>query len=129
MSKSVVKLTEEVCIKKLKDIENIYKADVISINGPMEDAILDVLMPIIERLRRKSKYKNKTLYVILTTNGGSATAVERIVHLFRVNYDEVNFIVPDYAYSAGTILCMSGDNIFMDGDSTVNEIDKRLQSM
>jgi ClpP class serine protease len=23
----------------------------------------------------------------------------------------VNFIIPDYAYSAGTIFCMSGDDI------------------
>lgn len=51
---------------------------------------------------------------MLTTLGGSATAAERAVKVLRHFYNEVNFVVPDYAYSAGTILCMSGDNIYMD---------------
>ena len=43
-----------------------------------------------------------------------ATVVERFVNILRHNYSEVNFIVPDYAYSAGTIFCMSGDK-YIDG--------------
>jgi hypothetical protein len=38
----------------------------------------------------------------------------------------VNFIVPDYAYSAGTILCMSGDDIYMDYFSVLGPIDPQI---
>lgn len=68
------------------------------------------------------------IYVIITTGGGSATAVERYVNILRNHYKEVNFIVPDYAYSAGTIFCMSGDNIFMDYFSVLGPIDPQIQN-
>ena len=42
--------------------------------------------------------------------------------LFR----SVNFVVPDYAYSAGTILCMSGDNIYMNYFSVLGPIDPQV---
>lgn len=46
----------------------------------------------------------------------------------RKHYDEVNFIVPDYAYSAGTIFCMSGDSIHMDYFSVLGPIDPQVQN-
>ena len=36
------------------------------------------------------------------------------------------FVVPDYAMSAGTILCMSGDRIYMDYSASLGPIDPRL---
>ena len=46
----------------------------------------------------------------------------------RHHYQEVNFIVPDYAFSAGTIFCMSGDNIYMDYFSVLGPIDPQVQN-
>ena len=43
-------------------------------------------------------------------------------------YEEVNFIVPDYAFSAGTIFCMSGDDIYMDYFSVLGPIDPQVQN-
>jgi len=51
---------------------------------------------------------------VLTTGGGSIEVVQRIVDVFRQHYTLVDFIVPNYAYSAGTVLAMSGDAIYMD---------------
>lgn len=42
------------------------------------------------------------------------------------HYAEINFIVPDYAYSAGTIFCMSGDSIYMDYSSVLGPIDPQV---
>ncbi len=72
------------------------------------------------------KDKKKTLYIILTTPGGSAIAVERHVNIIREHYEEVNFIVPDHAYSAGTIFCMSGNKIYMDYFSVLGPIDPQI---
>lgn len=78
----------------------------------------------MEALREKSK--SNTLTVMLTTNGGSAEVAERLVYIFRKHYSEVNFIIPDYAYSAGTILCMSGNDIYMDYFSVLGPIDPQV---
>ncbi len=45
-----------------------------------------------------------------------------------MRYDEINFIIPDYAYSAGTIFCMSEDNILMDYYSVLGPIDPQIQN-
>ena len=63
---------------------------------------------------------------MLTTTGGVVTEVERVVNVLRHFYSEVNFVVPDYAYSAGTILCMSGDNIYMNYFSVLGPIDPQV---
>lgn len=67
-------------------------------------------------------------YVILTTPGGSLNPVNRMVTILRHFYREVNFIVPNYAYSAGTIFCMSGDNIYMNYYSALGPVDPQVQN-
>lgn len=112
---------------KLKALEKHFKADVISYFGPIIDGNETFFLQVIEQLN-KSKKKNDSLYIILTTQGGSAIAVERYVNIVRNHYQEVNFIVPDYAYSAGTIFCLSGDNIHMDYFSVLGPIDPQVQN-
>lgn len=74
------------------------------------------------------KTRPKTLSVIIETNGGYIEVVERIYNVFRKHYEVVNFIVPNYAYSAGTVLVLSGDEIFMDYYSVLGPIDPQLES-
>lgn len=71
---------------------------------------------------------NYRLAVFVNTPGGSAEAVEKMVGIMRFHYSEVYFIVPDFAMSAGTILCMSGDKIFMDYSSSLGPIDPQVYS-
>ena len=77
---------------------------------------------------KDDEIKRDKLFVVLTTPGGSLNPVKRMVTVFRHFYKEVNFIVPDYAYSAGTILCMSGDNIYMNYYSALGPIDPQVQN-
>lgn len=51
-----------------------------------------------------------------------------MVEITRHCYQEVYFIVPNYAMSAGTIWCMSGDKIYMDYASSLGPIDPQVQS-
>ncbi len=46
--------------------------------------------------------------------------------IIRHHYKEVWFVVPDMAMSAGTILCMSGDKIYMDYSSALGPIDPQI---
>ena len=63
------------------------------------------------------------LIVLVETEGGFVETVERIVSVFRRHYQTVEFIIPNYAYSAGTLLVMSGDEIYMDYYSVLGPID------
>lgn len=49
--------------------------------------------------------------------------VERLVSVMRTHYKKVSFVIPNYAYSAGTILALSGDSIYMDYYSVLGPID------
>lgn len=112
--------------EKLLELENHFNADILTYYGPFEGGE-NAFLRIIEELAQ-DKNKKEKIYVILTTGGGSATVVERIVNILRHHYSEVNFIVPDYAFSAGTIFCMSGDNILMDYFSVLGPIDPQVQN-
>lgn len=60
--------------------------------------------------------------------GGNIEVAERIYGVFRQHYSAVSFIVPDYAYSAGTVLVLSGDEIYMDYYSILGPIDPQIRS-
>jgi len=111
----------------LANIEKHLNADVLLFYGPILEGSESFILEIIEQLAQDIE-KRKTLYIVLTTPGGSAIAVERYVNIIRKHYDEVNFIIPDYAYSAGTIFCMSGDKIFMDYFSVLGPIDPQVNN-
>lgn len=111
----------------LGNLEELFEADFFNIKGPIGNGIEPIILDIIEDLAEDDEKRDRLL-VMITTNGGDALTVERIVNILRQHYEEVNFIVPDYAYSAGTILCMSGDNIFMDYYSALGPIDPQIQN-
>lgn len=112
---------------KLVLIEKHLDADVLAFTGSISDLYVPKVKGIVETLA-KSDGKRDKIYIILKTPGGSAEAVERYVNILRHHYGTVNFIVPDYAYSAGTIFCMSGDNILMDYYSVLGPIDPQVQN-
>ena len=67
------------------------------------------------------------LIVLLETNGGYLEVVERMVSVMRKHYSEVYFVAAGHAYSAGTVLVLSGDKIFMDYYSILSPIDPQYQ--
>ena len=108
-------------------LEEHFQSDFLVYYGPIVDGNENVFLKIVEDIANDANKKDK-IYVMLTTTGGSAIAVERYVNILRHHYNEVNFIIPDCAYSAGTIFCMSGDNILMDYFSVLGPIDPQVQN-
>jgi len=121
VDQAIKKLLDE----KLLSLEQHLQADVLWYYGPIQEGAEQTFLGLIEQLAEDIDKKD-ILYIVLTTPGGSAIAVERVVNIVRHHYSEVNFIVPDYAYSAGTIFCMSGDKIFMDYYSVLGPIDPQV---
>jgi ClpP class serine protease len=114
---------ENVLTNAFNKLETLLKTDVLVFSGSFVDGIESKFKDVIEKINSP---KQKKLSVILTTNGGSLAPVIRIVTIFRHFYDEVDFYIPNYAYSAGTIICCSGDRIFMDYNSVLGPIDPQV---
>lgn len=118
---------------RLKKIGEDFDAHAISVSGPLVYGLDDVIRSHCEQLRNDSRSKesdkqNPTLVVILTTDGGQVDVVQRIVETIRHHYSTVEIVVPNSAYSAGTVLAMSGDSIHMDYYSRLGPIDPQVQN-
>lgn len=109
--------------QRLDALEKHFDADVIFLFGELQHYLVKWVRDQIEKLKED---KRKRLVMVLGTPGGSAETAEKLVDLMRNHYDEVFFVVPDEAMSAGTILCMSGDRIFMDYSSSLGPIDPQV---
>ena len=114
-------------VRTFSKLESLLKCDVLSYYGPILDGNENMFLKIVEELAPDTKHSD-TLAIVLTTTGGSAVAVERYVNIVRKHYKKVIFIIPDYAYSAGTIFCMSGDEIWMDYFSVLGPIDPQVKN-
>lgn len=110
-----------------EELGKIFDADVFALFAPMSDGVDSIVRDEIEALvEAEDKKKSQRLLVILETNGGYVEVVERIVRVFRKYYKYVDFVIPNHAFSAGTILAMSGDEIYMDYYSVLGPIDPQL---
>ena len=106
----------------LEDAENELHADVLAFFGSLLFGVDGLVRDAIEsRGTRRTK-----LAIILETGGGFIEVVQRIVNVFRRHYDHVQFIIPNYALSAGTVLVMPGDAILMDYFSVLGPIDPQI---
>lgn len=112
--------------EKAKLLEERFGADVLFYSGGIQPSFFRGFRDYVEEMKSKTDRKDKAVAVFLRTGGGSAETAERMVAVLRKHYDLVYFVVPDLAMSAGTILCMSGDKIFMDYSSSLGPIDPQV---
>lgn len=104
------------------------KGDCVFINSAMIPPLDDEFRVALEEIRATPDGRQNHLIVMLQTVGGLMETVERLVAVMRTHYDRVSFVIPNFAYSAGTVLALSGNNIFMDYYSVLGPIDPQVTS-
>ena len=67
-----------------------------------------------------------TLNVALHTTGGDSNASYRMAQLLRDFADKVTFIIPEYAYSGGTLIALAGEKITLAHYAVLSPIDAGL---
>ncbi len=112
--------------KRAETLEGAAGASVLSYLGPMYEPADDLIKDAVEALRERRRRRDAYMLVVLETNGGFITVAERIARILRHHYRRVDFVVPTYAMSAGTVLAMAGDEIHMDYASTLGPIDPQI---
>ena len=113
--------------ERLRAVEQAFNAHALSMNCPLLDGVDDILRNSIETKHRHGQAGEK-LVVVITTAGGFIETVQRMVDTLRRFYQLVEFVIPNYAYSAGTVLAMSGDAIHMDYYSRLGPIDPQVET-
>jgi len=113
--------------ERLKDLERAFDAHAFCFYGPIYFGVDDFIRSAVEA-RVKIKPESDRLIVVVTTDGGYIEVVQRIVAVLRKHYKLVDFVVPNFAFSAGTVLVMSGDSIYMDYYSRLGPIDPQVQT-
>ena len=90
--------------------------------------IIDLVMNdyhIIHELLRKVEKNKVDLYI--ETPGGSGEAAEEIVNFLHTKFDLVNFVIAGEAKSAGTLMAMSADEIYMTDSGSLGPIDAQIR--
>jgi ClpP class serine protease len=114
--------------ERLRAIEHLFTAHALTFNGPLYEGVDDVLRTVVETRCLEPPTTSK-LVVLLTTNGGYIEPVQRMVAILRKHYQIVDFVIPNSAYSAGTVFAMSGDAIHMDYYSRLGPIDPQIEPL
>ncbi len=112
--------------KKACLLEDKLEGDVIFYHGGIHPGYFRLFRDFVEKVKSKSNRENNAIAVFLRTAGGSPEMAEMMVSALRKHYESVYFVVPDLAMSAGTILCMSADKIYMDYSSSLGPIDPQV---
>lgn len=115
-------IIQEQLRERLCSLEACGESDVLVLRAPIRFGLDGVVRGAVDNIPKKKR----KLSVVLETNGGYIEVAQRIANTLRQHYRVVDFVIPDCAYSAGTVLAMSGDDIYMDYFSVLGPIDPQL---
>jgi ClpP class serine protease len=108
--------------ERLCSLESCTGGDVLVLCAPIRFGLDAVIREAVDAL----PHKKRKLTVILETAGGYIEVTQRIAQTLRHHYRIIDFIIPDCAYSAGTVLAMCADEIYMDYFSVLGPIDPQV---
>jgi hypothetical protein len=110
----------------LQEIGTELEAGVLAyVTGDREGLETDVGIDVLTRLPRhlEAVGKQDRLALVLYTLGGDANTAWPFVNFLRAYCDELFVLVPFWAHSAGTLIALGGDKIYMTRFGTLSPID------
>jgi nitroreductase len=119
----VDKLAKEIVRSRKKPLLILYYHE----NGGeiRDDNVTDIFNAFLQNGFSREKPIND-LDVLLHTIGGSPHSGYMIAQAIRDAATNVSFLIPEYAYSAGTLLCMCGNKIRLADGAVISPIDVAL---
>ncbi len=78
-------------------------------------------------LRRRDEFdQNGTLEILIHSGGGHANVAYRLAKFFRSHCKRLNILIPMYAKSAATLLCLNADAIYMGEFAELGPLDAQM---
>lgn len=88
-----------------------------------EDTLL--LMEEVEQI--KSPKEETQIDLLLNSGGGDIHAAYKLLTVLRANCKTLNVIVPYYAKSAATLMCLGADKIYLGQQSELGPLDAQME--
>ena len=117
--------------KALCDIEAVRGRPCIAyvgnvVNGKSDSSVITKDdLPFVEMVQAVDPSHRK-VDVFLATQGGSGSQIARFVNCLRSRFDEVDFLIPSFCMSAGTLFALSGNKIWMNPQACLGPIDPQV---
>ena len=90
---------------------------------------VDGFTDLIQSVKDSTAKDSSAVDVLLHSPGGRPDATERLVKLLRSHFKAVDFLIPHSAYSAATMLALSGNNIILHPSATLSPIDPQINGL
>lgn len=81
---------------------------------------------LYEKRRVILGYKRNKLILIFDSSGGDADAAYQLVELLRSYCDNLEIVIPVWAKSAGTLVCLAAKKIYMTGIAELGPLDTQI---
>jgi ATP-dependent protease ClpP protease subunit len=94
--------------------------DLLTINSQINSEVMDKVLKIPRTT------KADRLVIIIETSGGSPFVAYRTMHHLNGLYQSVDVVVPNMAMSAGTLMSLGGDTIYMFEGSSLGPLDLQI---
>lgn len=129
MAKADVVNSNSIIEEKLDEcavaVEKAVGGHVLAYYSPLMRGFDDFVRDMVAK--KVGSHKKSKVLVVLQTDGGLIETARRIADTLHHHYRSVEYFIPNYAYSAGTVLAMSGDVIHMDHYSVLGPIDPQVK--
>ena len=103
-------------------IANDKDADILFLNGPIEDPVDRIVIDICKTRRRRGR-----VILILVTSGGDAHVAYRISRCLQSSYESFTVFVTGQCKSAGTIISLGANSIIMSDHGELGPIDAQIK--
>lgn len=97
----------------------------------ISDRIIDIdddekFMEEITRIEMDPNRNNKPLELVIYAHGGSVASSDKIVEVLLMYTNEVYIHIPAFAFSAGSMVALCGDIIYMNKYSLMSPVDPQI---
>jgi ClpP class serine protease len=107
---------------KIRALVNLRRNTLLTLN--IQEISPTTVLALQSQIKKVKKVS--TLDVILQTGGGNIDSAFNIVKILKRHASAINVIVPLYAKSAGTLICMIGDKILLSEISELGPLDTQI---
>lgn len=104
-------------------VEDHRDADVIFYSGPIAMGADDQLLDMV----RGRKTRRRNVLLVLTTYGGDAGVAYRIARCLQESYEALYVLIGGWCKSAGTLLVLGADKIFMNEAAHLGPLDVQVR--
>lgn len=71
--------------------------------------------------------KEDVLNLVIHTYGGDVYTTLRIIRILQDKFKKIRVIIPDFAFSSGTMMTLGGDEVYMDKDAMLGPLDLPME--